>query len=67
MYSILFNEGFLFTAMAKKNARVLTLDRDFFLDKYEEIEGLRECIIKAEEHVEIYGVPICDFKKYSRR
>ena len=67
MYSILFNEGFLFTAMAKNSVRVLSLDRDFFLEKYEEIEGLSGTILKAEKHVETYGMPICDFKKYSRK
>ena len=67
MYSILFNEGFLFTAMAKNSVRVLSLDREFFLEKYEEIEGLSGTILKAEKHVETYGMPICDFKKYSRK
>jgi hypothetical protein len=40
MYSVLFNEGFLYTAAAKKNVRLLTLDQEFFLENQDEIEGL---------------------------
>ena len=64
MYSVLFGESFLFTAIAKKNARILTLDVEFFLENQEEIEGLDESITKAEKYIEHYGIPMCDFKRF---
>lgn len=66
MYSILFNEAFLYTAVAAKNVRLLTIDQQFFLENQDDIAGLQEAIIKAEKHVEHFGVPMCDFKKYNR-
>jgi hypothetical protein len=62
---VLFNEGFLYTAVAKKNVRLLALDQNFFLDNQDEIDGLQQSILRAEKHCEEFGIPLCDFKKYS--
>jgi len=35
-YSILFNESFIFNAVAETNVRILKLDQSFFID-YKEI------------------------------
>ena len=40
MYSILFNEAFLYTAVAAKNVRLLTIDQQFFLENQDDIAGL---------------------------
>lgn len=65
-YSVLFEEQFLFSAVAQSNVRLLTIDQSFFLDHNDQIQGLAESVEKAEKYVEHYGVPICDFKIYSK-
>jgi len=32
-YSVIFNEGFIFTAVAKSSVRILTLSSEFFMKK----------------------------------
>lgn len=66
-YSVLFNQNFLFSAEATTQVRVLTLDQDFFINYQDQIEGLKEQLIKAEHFVEQHGIPICDFKLYQRK
>ena len=53
--------------------RILTLDEKFFAhfgcekDEYGEvdyIEGIDEAITLAQEHVDEYGVPVCDYQIY---
>mmetsp|Transcript_34327 Transcript_34327/g.52595 ORF Transcript_34327/g.52595 Transcript_34327/m.52595 type:complete len:135 (-) Transcript_34327:473-877(-) len=64
-YSVLFNEGFLFTTVAKTSVRILSLDQSFFVDQKDEIDGLEDAIFEAEEFVKEYGIPICDFRVFS--
>ena len=66
-YSVLFNENFLYSVVAKNHVRLLSLDQQFFLDHQDDIEGLKETIVEAEAHVEKYGLPICDFRVLQER
>lgn len=61
-YSCLFNEGFVFSIVAQTNVRLLTLSQQFFLDNLTTIDGLKRCVMQAENYVEEHGIPICDFK-----
>ena len=56
----------MFTAVAAKNVRILTLPQEFFLMNQDAIAGLKDAIIVAEQRVEDFGVPVCDFIKFSR-
>ena len=62
----MFNEGFLFSAIAKESVRLLTLNQDFFVEHKDLIVGLEEAVTKAEDRVEEFGVPACDYQVYSR-
>ena len=63
---MLFNESFVFTLIASSNVRILSLDQEFFVNNQDSIEGLKECMLEAEEYVEQNGIPICDFKIFSK-
>jgi len=63
-YSVLYKEEFLFTATAKSNVRLLTLDSQFFQDKDDLIDGMKNLIEGAHYFVDKFGLPICDFKVF---
>ena len=63
-YSVLFNEEFSFSVKSKTKVRLLKLSQDFFIDSKEAISGLDMAIEYAEDLVEEFGIPICDFKVY---
>ena len=56
--------------------RILTLPERFFAsftnslsvsnDDHSTIDGLDEALERAQQHVDQFGVPICDFKTYRR-
>ena len=47
--------------------RVLTLSDQFFIDygDRDHISGLKDAILDAQFHEEQYGLPTCDYVKYS--
>ena len=69
-YSVLFNNDIMFSVIAKTNVRILMLDRNFFIKfgvygkngDLDDIEGLEDSITSAQQHIDKYGVPICDYK-----
>ena len=63
-YSVLFNEEIMFSVKALTNARILTLSEEFFSKNKEYIDGIEDAIIEAEDFVDKYGIPICDFKPF---
>jgi len=63
-YSVLFNEEFSFSVKSKTKVRLLKLSQDFFIDSKEAINGLNSAIEYAEDLVEEFGIPICDFKLF---
>ena len=65
-YSVLYEEPFIFTAIAKSFVRFLILDQAFFVECRNQINRLDEAIYRAEEHVEDFGIPCCDFIHYER-
>lgn len=66
-YSVLFDKPLNFRAVSKTNSTILVLNQDFFVNSSELIEGLEDCIIEAEETVELEGIPYLDFKKYANK
>ena len=61
-YSTLFNKSFVFSAIAKTNVRLLTIDRSFFLDYRDVIKDVDDAVYQAELFTEKFGTPTCDFK-----
>ena len=47
-YSVLYNEQSMFTMTAKTGVRLLTLEKQFFMDNKEKIDGLEYCIFQIE-------------------
>lgn len=75
-YSALFSEDLSFSVISKTQVRMLTLPERFFSSFSNQmqfmgedetvIDGLDEALDRAQEHVDQFGVPICDFKVYRR-
>ena len=63
-YSVLFDEEIMFSVFAKTNVRILTLSQEFFRSNLELIDGLEEAILEAEDIVDVFGIPICDYRVY---
>jgi len=47
-YSVFCNEQSIFTMTAKTSVRLLTLEKQFFIDNKEKIDGLEYCIFQIE-------------------
>jgi len=54
----------MFTATAKTNVRLLSLDASFFVDNIETFECLSPALDIGNKKVEKFGIPLCDFKVY---
>ena len=62
-YSVLSGLEFEFSATAMTHVRLLTLSDNFFRDQcdYQSIEGFITTIDIAQEHIDEFDIPICDF------
>ena len=65
LFSVLFSEDNILSAVAKSNVRVLLLDRDFLIEKQQTISELQDAIIDGEDIVDSNGIPLCDFRQLS--
>ena len=55
----------MFSVFAKTNIRILSLSQEFFRNNLELIDGIEEAILEAEDIVEDFGIPVCDYRVYS--
>ena len=58
---MLFEEDFMYTAVARTEVQLFSLDQSFFLNKKHTIKGLEDAIFFAEAFTEEFGLPCCDF------
>lgn len=66
-YTVLYGQDLVFRIVAKSNTvRLLTLSSEFFQEYGDKdiIDGLNAAIKRAQEFIDIYGIPNCDFKIY---
>ena len=66
-YSVLFEEPFIFTVVAKTYVRLLVLDISFFINCRDSINDLDDAIVTAEKHIDKFGIPICDFAHFDKK
>lgn len=69
-YSVLFKEDLGFSIICRTAVRVLIIPESFFHDlvssskQHNRIKGLDDALDRAQSHVDLYGIPVCDFKVY---
>jgi hypothetical protein len=53
-----------FSAVANTSVRLLTLDREFFMDNPNNIPNLDLAVLRAYDKINKKGIPENDFKEY---